>query len=299
MNVLERILETKRGEIAERKSATPMGRLLDGAPESAPRPLSVALGADSLNVIAELKYRSPSHGPFACQDPPARVARAYARAGAAALSILTDEEYFHGRLGYLDEVRELMSRRWAISDDEPDSEDSLEDWRDRHLPLLRKDFILDRYQVAEARAHGASAFLLIVACLSPGDLAGLREYGEDLGMEALVEIHDLFELDRALESGARIIGVNNRNLRDFSVNIETSFEIARRLEGETSLILVAESGLSTKSQLVELKDAGFAGFLIGTTFMDSASPGAALATLLEGRAGEPVRSETEAGDSMA
>ena len=109
----------------------------------------------------------------------------------------------------------------------------------------------------------------------------MREYGDEFGLEAVVEVHDLFELDTALESGARIIGVNNRNLKDFSVNLETSFQVARRLEGESSLTLVAESGLTTRSQLVELKDAGFSGFLIGTTFMETASPGDALAALLE------------------
>jgi indole-3-glycerol phosphate synthase len=282
VNLLEQIVATKRREIAERSAEKPLEDLLEVAPEVPLPRLSDALAGDSLHVIAELKYQSPSHGPFLCQDPPARVTRGYARGGAAALSILTDEAYFKGRLGFLDEVRDIMERDWALSNDERESEeDRNEPWRHRPLPLLRKDFILERYQVAEARAHAASAFLLIVACLSRGRLADLREYGDEFGLEALVEVHDLFELDTALESGARIIGVNNRNLKDFSVNLGTSFQVARRLEGESSLTLVAESGLSTRSQLVELKDAGFSGFLIGTTFMETASPGDALAALLE------------------
>lgn len=288
MSLLERILETKRREIAERTAERPLADLLEAAPEARLPRLSDALVGDSLHVIAELKYQSPSHGPFACRDAPARVARSYARGGAAALSILTDETYFKGKLQFLDEVREVMGRDWALSDEERESAEArMEPWRRKPLPLLRKDFVLDRYQVAEARAHAASAFLLIVACLSRGRLVDLREYGAELGLEALVEVHDLFELESALESGARIIGVNNRDLRDFSVNIDTSFEIARRLEGERSLSLVAESGLSTRSQLVELKDAGFSGFLIGTAFMETQSPGGALADLLrEGNRGD-------------
>ncbi len=283
MNLLERILETKRREIEERSAERTLVDLLEAAPEASLPRLSDALVGDRLNVIAELKYRSPSHGPFTCRDSPARIARSYARGGAAALSILTDEAYFNGRLEFLDEVREIMGRHWALSDQEREAEGARsESWRRKQLPILRKDFILDRYQVAEARAHAASAFLLIVACLSRDRLADLRQYGTGLGLEALVEVHDLFELDSALESGARIIGVNNRNLKDFSVNIDTSFQIARRLEGESSLTLVAESGLSTQSQLVELKDAGFSGFLIGTTFMETPSPGDALAELLKG-----------------
>ncbi len=281
MNFLERILETKRQEVARRSERIRLDQLLDRVPESRPTLLSQALSAAGLQIIAELKYRSPSHGPFTCQDPPAEIGRAYARAGAAALSILTDEDYFGGRLEYLDEINAAMQRRWILRDDEKDREEVEDEaWRDRRLPLLRKDFIVDRYQVAEARAHGASAFLLIVAALSRDRLAALRHYGGDLGLEALVEVHDLFELDSALESGSRIIGVNNRNLKDFSVDIRTSFEIARRLEGETSLTLVAESGLSTRSQLMELKDAGFSGFLIGTTFMETACPGLRLEELL-------------------
>ena len=286
MNLLDRILETKREEVATNRERIPLDRLLAEAPDPATLPsFSDSLAAKGLNVIAEVKYRSPSHGPFACQDPPAAVARSYAGGGAAALSILTDELYFQGRLEFLDEVRNSMQRGWTVEGDrDAEQEADGEIWRSRVLPLLRKDFILDRYQVAEARVHEASAFLLIVAALPVDRLAELRTFGEELGLEALVEVHDLFELDRALESGARIIGVNNRNLRDFNVDIRVSFEVARQLEGESALTLVAESGLSTRSQLVELKDAGFSGFLIGTTFMDTASPGSRLEALLRGEA---------------
>lgn len=295
--MLNEILNYKRQETAKRKEQHPIGTLLDKAREETPPSFSEALSRDGLNIIAEIKYKSPSHGPFRCQKPPEEVAEAYIQNGAAALSILTDENYFSGSLENLKRVRERFKQHAGRSGDgEEESESAAKETHHstryaargplsngqtfERIPLLRKDFILDRYQVAEARAFGASAYLLIAAALQQRELVELMGYGKELGLEALVEVHDAFELECAIESGSRIIGVNNRNLKTFNVNIKTSFEIARRLEGESGYILVAESGLSTHSQLEELRDAGFNAFLIGTTFMETDDPGAALAELL-------------------
>lgn len=285
MSILDDIVRSKREEIASRKQAEPEQRLRQRLPERRLPCLSAALRKEGLNVIAEVKYRSPSHGPFQCQLPAVEVAAEYVRNGAAALSVLTDERYFGGRLEYLREVFEAMVAA-AQAEDSADAE-AVRRWGDGErplpaVPLLRKDFILDRYQVVEAAASGASAYLLIVACLAQPDLESLLHFGEDLELEALVEVHDPFELERAVEAGARLIGVNNRNLKTFEVDLRTSFDIARRLEGETGFLLVAESGLRERVQLEELRDAGFAGFLIGSAFMEHEHPGQALGRLLRG-----------------
>ena len=217
------------------------------------------LSQPGVNIVAEIKYRSPSRGAFTCQLGPSDLAEVYAQNGARALSILTEKKYFDGDLGFLEEAR-----------------------RQSELPLLRKDFIVERYQVAEARVRGASAFLLIVSCLSSAELRDLISYGKDLQLDALVEVHDSFELERVMESGALIIGVNNRNLSTFEVDIQTSFELARRLEGEEGRILVCESGIREHTQIKELQDAGFSAFLIGSTLMDSSDPGETLRHLRGG-----------------
>ena len=279
MSILDQILKVKEEEVAALKEEVSLDRLLDQVEDEPPPPFSESLRMSDLAVIAEIKYSSPSHGPFHCQDSPEAVARSYARGGAAALSVLTDERFFQGSLDYLDRVRRLQRRRWALSDEELERQ-GLEEWRNCRLPMLRKDFIIDRYQVVEAGVGGASAYLLIVAGLAPHKLVDLIRYGEDLGLEALVEVHDEKELDAAVGAGSRLIGVNNRNLRTFQVDLGTSFTVARRLEGESGFTLIAESGISGRSQLLELRDAGFSGFLIGTTFMESDDPGRELAALL-------------------
>jgi indole-3-glycerol phosphate synthase len=289
VSILDQILKVKEEEVAALREEVSLERLLGQIDdEPAPR-FSGGLQMSDLAVIAEIKYSSPSHGPFHCQDSPETVARSYALGGAAALSVLTDERFFQGSLAYLDRVRQLQKRRWALSDEEYERQ-GLEEWRERRLPMLRKDFIIDRYQVVEARVRGASAYLLIVAGLAPQKLADLIRFGEDLGLEALVEVHDERELDVAVEAGSRLIGVNNRNLRTFEVDLGTSFTVARHLEGESGFTLVAESGISERSQLLELRDAGFSGFLIGTTFMESDDPGRELAKLL-GTSSEDSESE--------
>ncbi|GAB4235522.1 MAG: indole-3-glycerol phosphate synthase TrpC [Acidobacteriota bacterium] len=285
MSILDEIVRTKREEIAFRKATEPEDRLRRKFPERRPPRLTEALTKEGLNIIAEVKYRSPSHGPFRCRRPPVEVAAEYVAGGAAALSVLTDQRYFDGRLEYLQEISAAMLA--AAQAAERGDEAALRRWGDGSrplpaVPILRKDFVLDRYQITEAAAAGASAYLLIVACLQQSELESLLHFGEELELEALVEVHDPFELERAVEAGARLIGVNNRNLKTFEVDIRTSFELARRLEGETGYVLVAESGLREGVQLEELREAGFAGFLIGSAFMEDEHPGRALRRLLEG-----------------
>jgi indole-3-glycerol phosphate synthase len=273
--MLDRIVAAKLQEIAlrrQQKSEAVLRREADRWPQ--PPGLYSALAAPGWHVIAEIKYRSPSRGSFRCRLTPPEIAQGYVEAGADAISILTDEPFFGGSPEHLQQVRRLMLDR-PNSGERGAGESVL-----REVPLLRKDFILDRYQLLEARAWGAAAVLLIVACLDAGPLRDLTAQAADLGMDVLVEVHDLFELERALKVGVALIGVNNRNLRTFEVDIRTSFEVARRLEGESGLLLVAESGLSTRTQLLELADAGYRGFLIGSAFMDTGDPGAALRSLL-------------------
>jgi indole-3-glycerol phosphate synthase len=216
-----------------------------------------ALVKPGTNIIAEIKYSSPSHGPFACQRPAADVAKIYRDHGAAAISVLTDEPRFNGKLEYLRKASEI--------EDCP--------------PLLRKDFIRTREQVKEAADNGGSAFLLIVRDLPPGLLHDLLHYGEDLDLDPLVEIHDPSELETAMGQGVRLIGVNNRDLRTFEVKVKTSFEIAKRMEKESGYTMVAESGIKDRALILELQDAGYSAFLIGSVFMDSKDPGKKLLEL--------------------
>jgi indole-3-glycerol phosphate synthase len=262
--MLDRILVRKKQDLEEARARVPLGELLDADPGRPAPSFEAALTGPRINVIAEIKYHSPSRGAFSCRLPPQEIARLYLDNGAAAVSVLTEKHFFHGDLQFIRTVWE----------------------QEMELPLLRKDFIFDAYQLAEARAHGASAYLLIVACLSPGRLQELIRGGQDFQLDALVEVHDAFELETAVESGARIIGVNNRDLRTFQVDLDTSFKLARLLEGETGFVLVSESGIREHVQLVELGDAGFDAFLVGSLLMDSSDPGAGLRELLQSDASE-------------
>ena len=255
--MLDEILRSRKAELAETRLQIPLQDLMDQLPEEPPASFFEAITQPGIRIIAEIKYRSPSHGPFHCQSPPLEIGLAYQQNGAAAISVLTEKRYFDGDLNSLDLIHQQSS----------------------DIPLLRKDFIFDPYQVIEARVHGASAYLLIVACLSRSELHQLLREGREYALEALVEVHDPFELEVAVESGARIIGVNNRNLKTFEVDLDTSFDIARRLEGEEDFILVSESGIREPGQIRDLQDAGFSAFLIGSSLMDSSDPGAALRAL--------------------
>jgi indole-3-glycerol phosphate synthase len=212
---------------------------------------------DRVNIIAECKRRSPSRGVLRNEYDAAAIARSYAAHGAAAISVLTEPTFFDGSLDDLAAVRSAVD-----------------------VPLLRKDFIVDRYQILEARAAGADAVLLIVAALPPLELAALHRQAEEAGLDVLVEIHDVEELAPAIDAGARMIGVNNRNLRTLAVNTEVSEAIVARLP--RGVIAVAESGLKTPDDVSRLRRAGYHAFLIGERFMASEDPGSALGQLLAG-----------------
>ena len=245
--------------MAHRKRVLPDVALKIAAEKNEPaRDFFDALARDgALNVIAELKKASPSKGLLRENYAPADLAAALAGAGAAALSVLTEEEFFLGSLGDL----KLAKKAAAV-------------------PILRKDFIVDPWQVWEARAAGADAFLLIVAILGDETLRELLELGRSLGMEPLVEVHSREETARAIASSARIIGVNNRDLRDFNVRIETSLELISEIPEEC--VAVSESGLRTHEDLVRLRKAGFDAFLVGEHLMRYAEPGEPLRALIGG-----------------
>jgi len=257
--ILDRIVEARRASVAHRKRVLPDVALKIAAEKNEPaRDFFDALARDgALNVIAELKKASPSKGLLRENYAPADLAAALAGAGAAALSVLTEEEFFLGSLGDL----KLAKKAAAV-------------------PILRKDFIVDPWQVWEARAAGADAFLLIVAILGDETLRELLELGRSLGMEPLVEVHSREETARAIASSARIIGVNNRDLRDFNVRIETSLELISEIPEEC--VAVSESGLRTHEDLVRLRKAGFDAFLVGEHLMRYAEPGEPLRALIGG-----------------
>jgi indole-3-glycerol phosphate synthase len=210
------------------------------------------------NVIAECKRRSPSRGVLAVDYDPVAIARQYEAGGAAAISVLTEPTFFDGSLDHLVAVRQAVT-----------------------LPLLRKDFIVDEYQLFEARANGADAALLIVAALEQADLVQLQRRAWDLGLAVLVEVHDDEELSRAIDSGARIIGVNNRNLRTLAVDVAASRRLGARIPAD--VVGVSESGLTNRADLEELAGQGYKAFLIGERFMTAPDPVAAIAELLGGR----------------
>ena len=257
--ILDRIVEARRASIAHRKRVLPDVALKIAAEKNEPaRDFFGALAREgAFNVIAELKKASPSKGLLRENYAPADLAAALAGAGAAALSVLTEEEFFLGSLGDLKVAKKAAA-----------------------VPILRKDFIVDPWQVWEARAAGADAFLLIVAILGDETLRELLELGRSLGMEPLVEVHSREETVRAVASSARIIGVNNRDLRDFNVRIETSLELISEIPEEC--VAVSESGLRTHEDLVRLRKAGFDAFLVGEHLMRYAEPGEPLRALIGG-----------------
>jgi indole-3-glycerol phosphate synthase len=214
--------------------------------------------AGRVNVIAECKRRSPSRGVLAAQYDPVSIAREYEAGGAAAISVLTEPTFFDGALAHLTAVREAVN-----------------------LPLLRKDFVVDDYQLLEARAAGADAVLLIVAALDQPELVRLQTRAWTLDLAALVEVHDDEELARAVDSGARLIGVNNRNLRTLAVDVSASDRLAAKLPA--GVVGVSESGLQTRDDLERLAAAGYRAFLIGERFMTDPDPARAIADLIGAR----------------
>lgn len=259
-DLLATIVAATRTTVASRESREPLARLAARAEARVPTPgrFAEALARqDRYNVIAECKRRSPSKGVLRDQYDPAAIAASYERGGAAAISVLTEPSFFDGALAHLEAVRAVVS-----------------------IPILRKDFVVSEYQLFEARAAGADAVLLIVAALSAGDLSRLHARATALGLDVLVEVHDPAELALAADAGARIIGVNNRNLRTLTVDVHTSDAVMARMPRD--VIAVSESGLRTADDLTRLRGLGYAAFLIGERFMTQPDPGAALAGLLSG-----------------
>jgi indole-3-glycerol phosphate synthase len=258
-DILATIVAATRRIVEVRETREPRSALEKRAASRAPRPgrFRDALSrTDRVNVIAECKRRSPSHGVLRAAYDPVAIARGYAAAGAAAVSVLTEPTFFDGSLEHLASVRDAVA-----------------------LPVLRKDFVVSEYQLLEARANGADAVLLIAAALASKDLRALARSAAALALDVLVEVHDPAELDRALEAGATIVGVNNRNLRTLAVDVGLSERVIAAVPA--GVVPVSESGLKSPSDLQRLRAVGYRAFLIGERFMTSDDPGAALRSLLE------------------
>lgn len=254
---LDKILSTTRADLQERKKHRSLAELKDAAAGAEHRDFRAALAAGGVSLIAEIKRASPSKGTIRADVDVAAIAREYEKAGAAAISVLTEERHFMGSLADLRQARNACS-----------------------LPLLRKDFIIDPYQVWEAAATGADSVLLIVAALTADELRELYREAADAGLECLVEVHDGNEMELARETGATIIGVNNRNLSTFEVSIDTSVRLAAAKPPGT--LLVGESGISSAADVALLSQAGVDAILVGETLMTSRDPGATVRELLSG-----------------
>jgi indole-3-glycerol phosphate synthase len=256
---LDSIIAATRQRLVQRRGTVDVRALERLAEHHRPRGFRANLERASrtgIAVIAELKKASPSKGLIRAEFQPAALARELAQAGAAALSVLTDEEFFQGSLDYLRQASAAAS-----------------------LPCLRKDFIVDEVQIVEARAHSADAVLLIVAALDQKELVSLAHSARSHQLDVLCEAHDEQELQRALDAGCDLIGVNSRDLRTFQVNLETHFRLAARIpEG---CLAVAESGIHSGAELARLRGAGYDAFLIGESLMKAEHPGEALTKLLE------------------
>jgi indole-3-glycerol phosphate synthase len=257
MNILEKIIETKKQEVAHQKQVLPetqLKRYLSFGRKC--NSLKTALlKKDATGVIAEFKQKSPSKGEINFAVNVEEVTKNYTLAGATGLSVLTDYEYFGGTLANLAKAREAN----------PD------------IPILRKDFIIEKYQIIEAKAFGADVILLIAACLEKEHAFSMAKKAKSLGMEVLMEIHTSDELEK-LNKYIDIVGVNNRNLKTFEVNVETSVELAKRIDKK--YIRISESGISDAKTIHYLRDNGFKGFLIGETFMKTSDPGEACKRLI-------------------
>ena len=258
-DILERILATKRVEVEQARAARPLVALRADADRRADQrdfvgALRRKLAAGRPAVIAEVKKASPSKGVLRADFDPAAIARSYAANGAACLSVLTDREYFQGAPEYLAQARDASG-----------------------LPALRKDFIVDAYQVVEARAMGADAILLIVAALDDARLREFEGLAQALGLAVLVEVHDAAELERALRLATPLVGINNRNLRTFETTLDTTLSLLRRIPPDR--IVVTESGILAPAAVARMRAAGVNAFLVGEAFMRATDPGAELARL--------------------
>ena len=256
---LDKIIEKKRERVEALKIAVPIETIVQAARERV-RPkksfLEAISSANKINIIAEFKRASPSKGTINGTGRPDEMAQMYEAGGAAAISVLTEEDFFAGSIGDLKAVKSSVS-----------------------IPVLRKDFIIDEYQIYEAAAAGADAILLIVAALMPDELEGLRSLTKEIGLDALVEVHDKNELDTAVSLKADIIGVNNRNLK----TLDVSLDVSRRLiqSAREGPVMVAESGIARREDIKELRSLGYSAFLVGETLMSSEYPAKALRGLID------------------
>lgn len=255
-NILEKIVADKRVEVAGCRERKPLAELEKGLPKAPPvRDFLAALErADGIGIIAEVKKASPSAGVLRADFDPVAIAQNYARFGADAISVLTDAPYFQGHLSYLSAIRQAVE-----------------------TPVLRKDFLIDPYQVVEARVAGADAVLLIAEILDDRQLNGLLQQTHDLGMTALVELYDPENLPRVIASGARLIGINNRNLRTFHTSLEHTLSLAPKVPSDR--LLVSESGIRSPADIQMLRQGGVRAVLIGETFMRAEDPGAKVAEI--------------------
>ncbi len=259
MSMLSEILATKRTEVTHLKKRTPLAELEKQLVDAPPvRDFRSALAnADGVALIAEVKKASPSKGVIRENFDPLEIAQTYADNGATCLSVLTDEKYFQGHLSYLRSIRDLVS-----------------------VPLLRKDFTVDPWQIVESRIAGADAILLIVAGLSPQDLRELLQLTRDYGMTPLVEVHDREEMEEALAAGADVIGVNNRDLHTFRTQLSTTLELAKAFPPQDNRLLVSESGIFTAKDVSLLHEVGVNAILVGEALMREADIGAKVRELL-------------------
>lgn len=253
--ILTEIIQHKRNEVAELRPHAAVIERAAHTRNSPSRDFKAALEASHPAIIAELKKASPSKGLLTAEYHPAYVADAYQAGGAACLSVLTDRNYFQGSLNDLEAARAAVS-----------------------LPVLRKDFVIDRLQIFEAAAHDADAILLIAAVLDTATLQQFRELAASLEMAALVEVHDADELRKAIDSGAEIIGVNNRNLETFAVDVDTSIRLSYLMP--SNVLSVSESGIGDRAAIELLRSAGFQAFLIGESLMRSKDPASVLKELM-------------------
>jgi indole-3-glycerol phosphate synthase len=263
-DLLQKILQTKAQEVARARQALPEAALLDTIRDSvqlqsyAPRgfvnSIRTKLSQGKPAVISEIKRASPSKGLLREPYDPAAIANEYEQAGAACLSVLTDREYFQG------DPAHMIAARAACS-----------------LPVLRKDFMIDPYQVLQASAWGADCILLIVAALTDSQMQELEAAAQEQALDVLIEVHDAHELERALQCASPLIGINNRNLRTFETSLNTTLDLVEKIPQDR--ILVTESGIHTKEDVVRMRDHGVNAFLVGETFMRAASPGAQLKEL--------------------
>jgi indole-3-glycerol phosphate synthase len=265
-DVLQKIIEHKRGEVADAKRLRPIEQLRERLADAPPvRDFAAALGPSTVHrppstrpirLIAEVKKASPSAGLIREDFDPVAIARTYEQHGAACISVLTDEHFFQGHLDYLTAVRRAVS-----------------------IPVLRKDFLIDRYQVVEARAAGADCVLLIAECLDDCTLRDLYFFASELGMESLIEIYKPDNLDRVIKLGTRLIGINNRNLRTMVTDLDHSLRLRERIPPGT--ILISESGIHTRADVDRLEQAGVQAILVGETLMRSPDIGQKVDELIQ------------------